>query len=273
MPIKEIKTTSNATRQMTVLKFDYDKKTANKSLITGKKRISGRGNKGQISVRDRGGGSKRNYRLIDTSRLNYLGNKAKVIAINYDPNRSANIALIHYSDNVWSYIIAPEGLRAGGEVICDQKTSIRIGNRMKLENIPASTQVYNVELTVHGGGQIVRSAGAYSTLLGFDDKYAQLKLSSGEVRKVFKECFASIGIVSNQDHSNVVVGKAGRKRHMGKRPHVRGKAKNPCDHPHGGGEGGSPIGLTHPKTPWGMPALGRKTRNKKKKSNKLIISK
>ncbi len=273
MAIREIKTTSNATRQMTVLKFDLDKETSNKSLIVGKKRISGRGNMGRISVRDRGAGNKRNYRLVDMSRLSHLGKKAKVRAINYDPNRSANIALINYGEEVWSYIIAPEGLKAGDAVICDQKTPVRTGNRMKLKNIPASTLVYNVELTALAGGQMVRSAGAFATLLGFDNDYAQLKLSSGEVRRIPKECYASMGVISNSDHSNVVIGKAGRKRKMGWRPHVRGKAKNPCDHPHGGGEGANPIGLTHPKTPWGMPALGRKTRNKKKKSNKLIISK
>ncbi len=273
MAIREVKTTSNATRQMTVLKFELDKESANKSLKFGKRRISGRGNKGRISVRNRGGGNKRSYRVVDSSRLSFLGRKGKVDGINYDPNRSANIALIHYGDKDWSYIIAPEGLKAGGEVICDQKTPIRVGNRMKLENIPASTLVYNVELTELAGGQIVKSAGANATLLGIDGKFAQLKLASGEVRKVPKSCYASVGTVSNSDHSNVVIGKAGRKRLMGRRPHVRGKAKNPCDHPHGGGEGANSIGLTHPKTPWGMPALGRKTRNKKKKSTKLIISK
>jgi len=273
MAIREVKTTSNATRQMTVLKFDLDKIVAKKVLKVGKNRISGRGSKGRISVRNRGGGSKRSYRIVDSRRVGFSGIKGRVEGINYDPNRSANIALINYGKGVWSYIIAPEGLKAQDEVICDQKTPVRVGNRMKLENIPASTQIYNIELTELAGGQIVKSAGATATLLGFDEKYAQIKLPSGEVRRIFKGCYASIGVVSNSDHSNVVIGKAGRMRLMGRRPHVRGKAKNPCDHPHGGGEGGSSIGMTHPKTPWGMPALGRKSRNKKKKSSKLIISK
>lgn len=273
MAIKEIKTTSNATRQMTVIDYKCDKNDIPKILKKGKKRISGRGSKGRISVRDRGRGAKRSYRLVDFSRLGQKGKKAKVEAINYDPNRSAFVALIKYEDGIISYIIAPNGLKTSDSIMCDDKTSVRVGNRMMLKNIPASTLVYNIELTPGAGGQMIRSAGSAATLLGFDQKHAQIKLNSGEVRRVPLESFASIGTVSNQDHSNVVIGKAGRKRRMGYRPHVRGKAKNPCDHPHGGGEGGSPIGMTYPKTPWGMPALGRKTRNKKKYSNKLIISK
>lgn len=272
MAIREIKTTSNATRQMTVVLFDGQKDASPKNLKIGKKRISGRGSKGRISVRDRGCGAKRSYRLVDFSRLDKEGKKAKVEAINYDPNRSCMIALIKYADGDFSYIIAPAGLKKFDTVICDKKTPVRVGNRMQLKNIPASTEIYNIELRPETGGQIVRSAGASATLLGFDNKYAQVKLNSGIVRRVPLEAYATVGTVSNADHANVVVGKAGRKRKMGFRPHVRGKAKNPCDHPHGGGEGGSPIGLAHPKTPWGMPALGRKTRKKGKKSNKLILN-
>ena len=220
----------------------------------------------------RGGGAKRLARNVDSSQISHLGEKAKVLGFEYDPNRSAFITLIKYESGEQSYILAADKMKKGKEIICDEKTLAQIGNRMKIKNIPASTQVYNIELVSGHGGQICRSAGSYATLLGVDGKFAQLRMPSGEIRRVLTENYASIGVVSNSEHSKIKIGKAGRSRLMGKRPTVRGKAKNPCDHPHGGGEGGAGIGMKYPKTPWGMPALGRRTRNKKKVSSKQIIS-
>ncbi len=273
MAIKVSKPTGNARRQLSVTDFSVLSKTKrSKALTIGKKRLSGRGKNGELLVSGRGGGSKKLYRIVDFSRLSHLGKKAIVFGLEYDPNRSAFIALIEYENGEKSYIIAPDGLKKDKEVICDEKTLVRVGNRMKLENIPVATVLHNIELTPGKGGQICRSAGNIATLLGFDGKYAQLKMPSGEVRKVLKSCYASIGSVSNLDHVNIKVGKAGRVRLSGRRPSVRGKAKNPVDHPHGGGEGGAPIGMKYPKTPWGAPALGRRTRNKKKKSGSLIMN-
>jgi large subunit ribosomal protein L2 len=273
MPIKNIKPTGNARRQMSVIDFSMlDKPSRDKNLTVGRKRISGRNSAGQLVVSHRGGGAKRLYRIVDFACTGFLGKKATVSTVEYDPNRSAFIAKITYDDGVNNYILAPEKIEKGSVVICDEQTPVRIGNRMKLKNIPVGTQVHNIELTPGKGGQMVRSAGSYATLLGFDEKYTLLRLTSGETRRVLSECFASIGIVSNIDHSKVVVGKAGRKRLMGKKPVVLGKSKNAVDHPHGGGEGHSPIGLKYPKTPWGAPALGRRTRNKSKRGSKLIIS-
>lgn len=258
---------------MTVLKFGVSKKSPEKSLTFGGKNYAGRNNRGKLTIRNRGGGSKKLLRFVDFKQTDKLDMKAKVVALEYDPNRTANIALIEYEDGEKSYILAPEGLKDGNSVVASDKATIRVGNRMKLKSIPASSSIYNIE-TVNGkGGQIVRSAGGSATLLGFDKEYAQLRMPSGEIRKVSAECFASIGVVSCVDHGNVSIGKAGRVRLCGRKPHVRGKAKNPCDHPHGGGEGGTSIGLKYPKTPWGMPALGHKTRNRKKKSNLLILKK
>lgn len=272
MPIKVIKPTSNARREMSVLIASLDKKRPEKSLTFRLNKKSGRNCYGRLTALNRGGGSKTMYRLIDFKQCDTMGKKAKVIALEYDPNRTANIALLEYGDGEKRYVIAPEGLKKNDIISCDEKTSIKVGNRLKLKNIPPSTQIYNIELQPGKGGQIVRSAGAYAILLGVDKQYAQIKMPSGEIRKVLSENFASIGVVSNTDHSKVSIGKAGRVRLSGRRPHVRGKAKNPCDHPHGGGEGNTSIGMTHPKTPWGMPALGHKTRSKSR-SNRLIVKK
>jgi large subunit ribosomal protein L2 len=273
MPTKKVKSTGNARRQMTVLDFSMiDKIRPEKSLTFSRKRLSGCGSQGDMLVAHRGGGEKRLFRLIDFSRTNFLGQRAKVETIEYDPNRSAFIAKIVYESGEKSYIVAPEGIKKGSSIVCDKEAPIKPGNRMKLENIPASTQINNVEIKSGRGGQIARSAGSYATLLGFDSQYALIRLISGEIRKISAGNFATIGVVSNLDHGNIVVGKAGRVRHMGKRPTVLGKSKNAADHPHGGGEGHSPIGLKYPKTPWGAPALGHRTRNKKKRGSTLIIN-
>lgn len=273
MAIKVLKPTGNARRQMSVTDFSVlDKIKPNKKLTAGIKRISGRNSAGQLVVAHRGGGAKRLYRMIDFSRTSFLGKIAVVESIEYDPNRTCHIALIKYENDEKSYIIAPNGIKKGSEVICDEKTLVKVGNRMKIKNIPVSTQIHNIELVNGKGGQVCRSAGNYATLLGVDGKYAQLRMPSGEIRKVLSECFATIGVVSNTDHSNIKIGKAGRTRLMGFRPTVRGKVKNPCDHPHGGGEGRNSIGLKYPKTPWGAPALGRRTRNKKKQGASLVLN-
>ncbi|MEK7096502.1 MAG: 50S ribosomal protein L2 [Patescibacteria group bacterium] len=273
MPTKKIKPTGNARRQMTVLDFSMlDKVRPDKSLTTGRKRLSGRGSGGNLLVAHRGGGAKKLFRSIDFQRTNHLGDKAKVETIEYDPNRTAFIAKISYESGEKSYITACEKMKKGSVIICAEDAPAKVGNRMKLENIPVSTQINNLEMVPGKGGQIARSAGSYATLLGFDGKYALVRLISGEVRKILSGNYATIGIVSNIDHGNVVIGKAGRTRHMGIRPTVLGKSKNAADHPHGGGEGHSPIGLKYPKTPWGAPALGPRTRNKKKQGSKLIIN-
>ncbi len=272
MPIRKVKPTSNARRQLSYQIFDVDKVESEKSLTFGVKRTSGRNHAGQLVVMHKGGGVKRKYRIIDFSLASYVGQTATVESVQYDPNRSANIALIAFNDESKVYIIAPDGLKKGVSITCDEKTAPKVGNRMKLKNIPLSTQIHNVELTAGKGGQICRSAGSFATLLGVDGRYAQVRLASGEVRRILSENFASISIVSNIDHSKVILGKAGRVRHMGIKPTVLGKSKNPVDHPHGGGEGHTSIGLKYPKTPWGAPALGRRTRNKKKTSQKLILS-
>lgn len=272
MPIKKVKPTTNARRKLTYQIYDVDKVKALKSLTFGMKKMSGRNSAGQIVVNHKGGGAKRKYRIIDFSMTSYLGQKAKVDSIQYDPNRSANIALLSFESGEQIYVIAPEGLKKETTIVCDEKAAPRIGNRMKIKNIPVSTQVYNIELTTGKGGQLCRSAGTFATVLGTDGNTTMLRLMSGEVRRVLADNFASIGIVSNIDHSKVVIGKAGRQRHMGVKPTVLGKSKNPNDHPHGGGEGHTSIGLKYPKTPWGAPALGRRTRNKKKPSSKLILS-
>lgn len=273
MPIKSVKPTSNARRNMSYVIFDVDKKRPTKKLTFGKNKISGRNNSGRITVRNRGAGAKRLNRIVNNKQFGSEQSKIKVLSIEYDPNRSANIALIEDENGKLSYILAPNKLRKGANVGCAESMPIRIGNRLKLKNIPSSTQLFNVEIDQGKGGQISRSAGTYAILLGIDSKYAQIKMPSGEIRKVSKECYATIGVASNVDNSKELVGKAGRKRLFGKRPHVRGKARNPVDHPHGGGEGGTGIGLKHPKTPWGMPALGHKTRKKHNRSSSLIIEK
>jgi large subunit ribosomal protein L2 len=270
MPIKKVKGTTPGRRQMTTL--TYEEVTTNKpkkALLKAKKQNSGRSH-GTITIRHRGGGHKKKLRLIDFNRSDKANIEATVKTIEYDPNRSAFIMLVCYKDGEFRYHLAPEGVQVGEQVITSGKTKARTGNRMHLENIPVGFEIYNVQTDPNKGGKISKSAGSYAKLVSLDGEYAQVQLPSGEVRFVHKTCFASIGRVSNADHGNVVIGKAGRNRWKGKRPTVRGKAMNPNDHPHGGGEGGCPIGLKHPKTPWGYPALGVKTR-RRKDTNRWIV--
>ncbi|NLM62959.1 MAG: 50S ribosomal protein L2 [Mollicutes bacterium] len=246
------------------------KKAPEKSLVVPLKKSGGRNNKGRITVRHRGGGAKRKYRIIDFKR-NKDGIEGIVASIEYDPNRTANIALINYKDGEKRYIIAPEGLKVGDKVISGANADIKVGNTLELRNIPEGTMVHNIELKPGKGAQLARSAGSSAQILGHEGKYTLLRLKSDEVRKVLGICRATIGEVGNKDHELINLGKAGRKRHLGFRPVVRGSVMNPNDHPHGGGEGRSPIGRSAPVTPWGKPALGFKTRNPKKASSKLII--
>jgi len=254
---------------MSVSTFEEITKTKpEKSLTVRLKKHSGRNNQGRITVRHRGGGAKRAYRLIDFKR-NKLGIPAKVVAIEYDPNRSAHIALLHYQDGEKRYIIAPVGLKVGDRVVAGPDADIRPGNALPLKNIPAGTTIHNIELQRGRGGQMVRGAGAGAQLMAKEGDYALIRLPSGEQRRVHILCTATIGQVGNTDHENISIGKAGRSRHMGRRPAVRGSAMNPRDHPHGGGEGRSPIG-GQPQTPWGKPALGYKTRHNKR-TDKYIV--
>jgi len=244
-------------------------KESKKSLIQPLKKHSGRNNKGRITVRHRGGGHKRKYRIIDFKRSK-LGVEGIVDSIQYDPNRSSNLALIKYKDGDWSYILSPEGLKVGDIITSNEKTDISIGNCMPLKNIPSGTEVHNIELNAGQGAKLVRSAGNSAQVLATEGEHTLIRLPSGEMRRIHKECKATIGSLGNQDHKNIKLGKAGKNRHKGKRPSVRGVAMAPNAHPHGGGEGKSPIGMPGPKTPWGRPALGAKTR-KKKPSDKFII--
>ena len=272
MAIKKFKPTSPALRQMTVLVSDEI--TCNepeKSLLVSLKKNSGRNVHGKITVRHRGGGNRRKYRIIDFKR-NKDGIPAKVATIEYDPNRTANIALLNYADGEKKYILAPVGLKVGDTVLSGPTADIKPGNAMALKDMPVGTVVHNIELKPGKGAQLVRSAGVSAQLMAKEGKYALLRLPSGEMRYVSINCKATIGQVGNIEHGNVVIGKAGRKRHMGIRPTVRGSVMNPNDHPHGGGEGRSPIGRPSPVTPWGKPALGYKTRKKNKASDKLIVS-
>lgn len=271
MPIKELKPTSPGRRFTKVIDTSIlTKKKPQKSLLRPLKKKAGRDKTGQISIRHRGGGAKRLYRLVDFKQTRY-DLPAKIVAIEYDPNRRAFIALIEYPDKTKSYILAPQGLKVGDEIISSEKTEIKVGNRMKLKNIPTGMPIYNIELSPGKGGQIVRGAGNSATIIAKEGKYAHLRLPSGEIRKVLLESAASIGQVSNPLVSSIKIGKAGRVRWKGIRPTVRGKAMHPAAHPHGGGEGVSPIGLKYPKTAWGKPAIGVRTRKKKKYSDKLII--
>ncbi|MFA7682179.1 MAG: 50S ribosomal protein L2, partial [Candidatus Peribacteraceae bacterium] len=247
------------------------KKRPEKRLASGKQRISGRNSAGHITIRHRGGGHKRLLRAIDFKRTDKSGVPGTVAAIEYDPNRSAFIALIHYVDGDKRYILASDGLEVGNQVVCAERTKVKMGNRMQLKHIPAGYKIYNIELQQGKGGDIVRSAGTAATHMGVDGNYALIGLPSGEVRRVHQDCFATIGTVSNADHKLVRIGKAGRMRWMGRRPQVLGKSMNAVDHPHGGGEGHSPIGSRKgPRTPWGKKALGVKTR-KVNKSKRLIV--
>jgi len=241
-----------------------------RSLLAPQKKHSGRNNYGRITVRHRGGGNRQKYRIIDFKRAKF-DVPAEVKTLEYDPNRSAHIALIQYEDGVKSYILAPEGLKVGDTVIAGPGADIKPGNALPLSAIPTGTVIHNIELYPGRGGQMARSAGNSAQLMAKEGKYALLRLPSGELRNVPAKCMATIGAVGNGDHDNVKIGKAGRKRHLGIRPTVRGSVMNPCDHPHGGGEGKSPIGMPGPVTPWGKPALGYKTRSKKKASNKMIV--
>jgi large subunit ribosomal protein L2 len=270
MAIKVYKRNTAGRRNMSVVKVDYvTKGKPEKSLLAKINEKAGRSH-GTISVRHQGGGAKRRYRMVDFMQDKF-GVPGKVAAIEKDPNRSGFIALVHYKDGEKRYILAVEGMRAGQEVVASENAPVKLGNRAKVKNIPVGTIISNVELFPGRGGQVVRSAGSGATLTAVDEKMAQIKLASGEIRILSNDCYATIGQVSNFEHSAETIGKAGRKRHMGVRPSVRGSAMNPVDHPHGGGEGRQGIGLKHPKTPWGKPALGKKTRKKKKYSNKFII--
>lgn len=271
MAIKKYKPTSAGMRGMSVLDYSaLSKGKPEKSLTENLKRTGGRNARGIITVRHRGGGAAKRYRIIDFKR-NKDGIPAKVFSIEYDPNRSANIALLHYADGEKRYILAPNGLKVGDTVESGPDADIVVGNALPLANIPVGTMVHNIELKAGKGGQLVRTAGAEAQLMAKEGKFAQLRLPSGEFRLIHLTCRATVGQVGNLEHELINVGKAGKTRHMGKRPHVRGSAMNPVDHPHGGGEGRAPIGRPAPMTPWGKKSQGVKTRNKKKHSSKYIV--
>ena len=272
MAIRVYKSMTNGQRQRSVLTSEeLTKSTPEKSLVVTKKKTDGRNNQGKITVRHRGGGVKRKYRLIDFKRVKD-GITAIVSSIEYDPNRSSNIALISYKDGEKAYILAPTGLKVGDIVESGENVDIKTGNTLPIMNIPVGTFIHNVELKPGKGGQLVRSAGAGAQILGREDKYVLIRLSSGETRKILGVCRATVGVIGYEDYSLVKVGTAGRTRHMGIKPTVRGSVMNPNDHPHGGGEGRAPIGRSGPMTPWGKPALGLKTRKNKKESNKYIVT-
>ncbi len=270
MPVKVYKPTTPGRRNMSVQSFaELTKKAPEKSLLEPLKKHAGRNNTGRITVRHHGGGNRRKYRVIDFKRTNE--NSATVIALEYDPNRTANIALIQYEDGKKSYIIAPVDLKVGDVITSGAQSDIKPGNALPIANIPVGTLIHNIELYPGRGAQMVRSAGAMAQLMAKENGMAQVRLPSSEVRYVRLDCMATIGQVGNLEHENVKVGKAGKTRHMGIRPTVRGSVMNPCDHPHGGGEGRSPIGRPTPVTPWGKPTMGYKTRNKKARTNKFIV--
>ena len=273
MAIKVYKPTSPARRFMSVLTFEeVTKKTPERSLITDMRHKAGRNNQGKITVRHQGGGARRKYRIIDFKRVKNDGIPATVKAIEYDPNRTCFIALLVYADGEKRYILAPLGLKVGDTVMSGPTADIKPGNCLPIANIPLGTLIHNIEIKIGRGGQMVRSAGTAAQVMAKEGDYAQIRLPSGEVRKVSMNARATIGQVGNTDHSNVRIGKAGRKRHMGVRPTVRGVVMNPCDHPHGGGEGRSPVGMPAPMSPWGKKTQGVKTRKHRKYSDKLIIS-
>jgi large subunit ribosomal protein L2 len=271
MGIKRFRPYTPSRRQMTVSDFaEITKKEPEKSLVVHLKSSAGRNNQGKITVRHRGGGAKKKYRIIDFKR-NKDSIPAKVAAIEYDPNRTANIALLHYADGVKTYILAPVGLKVGDMLMNGAEAEVRIGNALPMINIPVGAQIHNLEMKPGAGGQLVRSAGNVAQLMAKEGKYATVKLPSGEMRFLPINCRATIGQVGNADNELINIGKAGKKRHMGFRPTVRGSVMNPNDHPHGGGEGRAPIGRPSPMTPWGKPALGYKTRKKNKASSKMIV--
>jgi large subunit ribosomal protein L2 len=271
MGMKHFKAYTPSRRNMTVSTFDeVTKKTPEKSLLAKKKEKAGRNSYGRITVRHQGGGNRQKYRIVDFKRRKD-NMEATVIGIEYDPNRSANIALIQYQDGEKAYILAPQGLTDGDKVISGEAVDIKPGNAMPISSIPVGTLIHNIELNPMQGGKLVRTAGQSAQLMAKEGKYAHVRLPSGEMRLILAKCRATVGTIGNADHENVKIGKAGRRRHMGWRPEVRGSVMNPVDHPHGGGEGKAPIGHAGPMTPWGKPALGYKTRNKKKPSNKFIV--
>lgn len=271
MATKSYKAYTPSRRNMTTLDYsEITKKTPEKSLLTVKKEKAGRNSYGRITVRHQGGGNRQKYRIMDFKRKKD-GIEAEVLGIEYDPNRSANIALIQYTDGEKAYILAPEGLKDGDKVVSGKAVDIKPGNCMEINSIPVGTLIHNIELNPGQGGKLVKAAGQSAQLMAKEGKYAHVRLPSGEMRLVLANCRATVGVVGNSEYANVKLGKAGRKRHMGWRPEVRGSAMNPVDHPHGGGEGRAPIGHAGPLTPWGKPALGYKTRNKKKQSNKFIV--
>ena len=272
MGIKKYTAYTPSRRHMTGSDFaEITKSTPEKSLVVSKKKNAGRNAQGKITVRHRGGGSRRKLRIIDFKRNAKDGIPAKVVAIEYDPNRTANIALICYADGEKAYILAPAGLKVGETVMSGEHAEAKVGNCLPLANIPVGAEIHAVELYPGKGAQLARAAGITAQLMAKEGKYATLRLPSGEMRMVPIQCRATLGTVGNGDHNLINIGKAGRTRHMGIRPHVRGSVMNPNDHPHGGGEGRSPIGRPGPSTPWGKPALGLKTRKKNKQSNKLIV--
>lgn len=272
MAMKHFKPYTPSRRNMTVSTFDeITKTTPEKSLLAKKKKNAGRNSYGRITVRHQGGGNRQKYRIIDFKRNSKDNIEGTVIGIEYDPNRSANIALIEYTDGDKAYILAPVGLKDGDKVIAGESADIKPGNCMLIENIPVGTLIHNIELNPGQGGKMVRAAGQSAQLMAKEGKYAHVRLPSGEMRLVMTKCRATIGTIGNTDHENMKIGKAGRTRHMGIRPTVRGSVMNPVDHPHGGGEGRAPVGHAGPMTPWGKPALGYKTRKKNKSTNKFIV--
>ncbi|MBQ3116153.1 MAG: 50S ribosomal protein L2 [Clostridia bacterium] len=272
MAIKRYKPTSSARRFMTVSAFDeITAKKPERSLLEDQRKSGGRNAQGKITVRHIGGGNRRKYRIIDFKRMKD-GVPATVKSIEYDPNRSANIALLYYADGAKAYILAPVGLKVGDKVMSGATADIKAGNALMLKDIPVGTMVHNIEMQPGKGGQIARSAGMSAQIMARDEKYVTIKMPSGEMRYILATCKATIGQVGNVEHEIIRIGKAGKTRYMGIRPSVRGVVMNPCDHPHGGGEGKSPVGMPGPVTPWGKPALGYKTRKHKKASNKLIIT-
>ncbi|WP_412988477.1 50S ribosomal protein L2 [Pediococcus siamensis] len=271
MGIKKYKPTTNARRGMTQLDYsEITKTTPEKSLLESQSHTAGRNNSGRMTVRHRGGGNKRQYRIIDFKRIKD-DVPATVKAIEYDPNRTANIALLVYADGVKSYIIAPKGLKVGDKVQSGSEADIKVGNALPLKDIPVGTVIHNIELKPGKGGQLARSAGASAQLLGKEGKYVLVRLASSEVRMILSAGRATIGSVGNEEHELINIGKAGRTRYAGQRPHVRGSVMNPNDHPHGGGEGKAPVGRPSPLSPWGKKTIGKKTRNKRNKSNKFIV--
>ena len=272
MGIKHFRPVTPSRRNMTTLTYEeVTKKTPEKSLLAKKEKKSGRNSYGRITVRHQGGGNRQKYRIMDFKRKKD-DMPATVVGIEYDPNRSANIALIEYEDGTRSYILAPIGLKDGDQVVSGMNTDIKPGNCLPIENIPVGTLIHNIELNPGQGGKLVKAAGGSAQLMAKEGAYAHVRLPSGEMRLILARCRATIGTIGNTDHENIKLGKAGRKRHMGIRPTVRGSVMNPVDHPHGGGEGRAPVGHSGPMTPWGKPALGYKTRKNKKQSDKYIVS-